>query len=230
MDIGALIRKHRRLAGITQQELARRTGIAQPNIARIEGGDSIPKADTFVRLLDACEADLVIERRGLEPRVRPRAKPIGPRQTQVLRFLARGKVRCVLIGTLAERLHGSDIEGVDVEVVASPDVVNRRRLARVRESAARRMIEPAPLRVRFTPPRPITFAELEHGAELLETESGVLLVASVDHLIAMRRARRDANSADAAARFAVVRRQGTPAWATERRLSRGGARGTLPRR
>jgi transcriptional regulator with XRE-family HTH domain len=230
MDIGALIRKHRKLAGITQQELARRTGIAQPNIARIERGDSIPKADTFERLLDACETDLVIERRGPEPSVRPPAKPIGPRQIQVLRFLARRKVRCVLIGTLAERLHGSDIVGEDVEVVASSDVANRRRLARVRESLARRLTKPERLRVRFTPPRPLTFRALEHEAELLETESGSLLVASVDHLIAMRRARRDALSADAAARLAVVRRRGAPAWATERRLSRGGAPGTLPRR
>jgi hypothetical protein len=39
--------------------LQRRTGIAQPTIARIESGLTVPRFDTFVRLLEACGESLV---------------------------------------------------------------------------------------------------------------------------------------------------------------------------
>lgn len=44
----------RRAAGLTQRELAERSGIPQPTIARIESGRQIPRADTLDRLLRAC--------------------------------------------------------------------------------------------------------------------------------------------------------------------------------
>jgi transcriptional regulator with XRE-family HTH domain len=39
---------------ISQRELARRTGVAQPTIARIEAGSADPRLATLERLLDAC--------------------------------------------------------------------------------------------------------------------------------------------------------------------------------
>jgi uncharacterized protein len=56
-----LVRRARHRAGLSQRELAARTGIAQPTIARIERGQASPRFDTVVRLLAACgyELDLV---------------------------------------------------------------------------------------------------------------------------------------------------------------------------
>lgn len=48
------IRFGRLRAGLTQQELARRTGISQPSLARIESGRVIPRLDTATRLLREC--------------------------------------------------------------------------------------------------------------------------------------------------------------------------------
>lgn len=232
MDIGYTLRRHRLLAGITQVELARRAGTDQANVARIERGEQAPRADTLVRLLDACGADLIVERRSAdEPDVPAPSGLATARQHEVMRFIARRRVRCVLIGALAERLHGSDVEARAVEICARSDHLNRRRLDQVRRTIARRKGRTGALSVRFTPPRPIpTHEDLHDAAELLLLESGPLFVACADHLIAMRRARSGPRDADAAARMAVVRRRGPPSWAVPRRLSRRGGFGTLPRR
>jgi len=232
MDVGRTLRRHRKLAGITQVELARRAGTDQANVARIERGEQAPRADTLVRLLDACGADLIVERRSAdEPDVPAPSGLATARQYEVMRFIARRRVRCVLIGALAERLHGSHVEARAVEICARPDPLNRRRLDQVRRSIARRLGRTGILSVRFAPPRPIpSHDELHDAAELLLLEAGPLLIACADHLIAMRRARSGPRDAGAGARMAVVRRRGSPRWAAERRLSRRGAFGTLPRR
>ena len=54
----ALLRRARNGAGLTQRDLARRSGVAQPAIARIESGRVVPRVDTLERLLDACEQTL----------------------------------------------------------------------------------------------------------------------------------------------------------------------------
>jgi len=232
MDIGYTLRRHRLLAGITQAELARRAGTDQANVARIERGEQGPRADTIVRLLDACGADLVVERRQTpEPAIAGRAGALAAHQLELLRYLAFRRVRCVLIGALAERLHGSDIPAGPVDICARSDHLNRRRLDQVRRTIARRKGRTGALSVRFTPPRPIpTHADLHDAAELLLLESGPLFVACADHLIAIRRARARPQDLDAAVRMAVVRRRGPPSWAVPRRLSRRGGYGTLPRR
>jgi transcriptional regulator with XRE-family HTH domain len=48
------IRFGRLRAGLTQQELARRAGISQPALARIECGHVIPRLDTADRVLREC--------------------------------------------------------------------------------------------------------------------------------------------------------------------------------
>lgn len=59
-----LLRDARTRAGLTQRELARRTGVAQPTIARIEAGVADPRVGTLERLLAACG-------RSLQATVRP---------------------------------------------------------------------------------------------------------------------------------------------------------------
>lgn len=54
----------RRSAGLTQRQLAERSGVPQPTIARIESGKQMPRADTLDRLLKACgwELDMALRR------------------------------------------------------------------------------------------------------------------------------------------------------------------------
>lgn len=51
--LGARLRKLRTAAGLTQAELARRTGIHRPNIARVEAGRHTPSLETLGRLAAA---------------------------------------------------------------------------------------------------------------------------------------------------------------------------------
>lgn len=51
--LGARLRELRLAAGLTQAELARRTGIHRPNIARVEAGRHTPSLETLARLSGA---------------------------------------------------------------------------------------------------------------------------------------------------------------------------------
>ncbi|MBX3248300.1 MAG: helix-turn-helix transcriptional regulator [Myxococcales bacterium] len=51
--LGARLRALRLEAGLTQAELARRTGIHRPNIARVEAGRHTPSLETLTRLATA---------------------------------------------------------------------------------------------------------------------------------------------------------------------------------
>lgn len=53
LRLGARLRALRVAAGLTQAELARRTGIHRPNIARVEAGRHTPSLETLSRLADA---------------------------------------------------------------------------------------------------------------------------------------------------------------------------------
>jgi transcriptional regulator with XRE-family HTH domain len=61
---GRLIREARRLAGLTQGELARRLGTAQSAVSNWERGRDTPRVDTLARILEACgfEADMTFRR------------------------------------------------------------------------------------------------------------------------------------------------------------------------
>jgi DNA-binding XRE family transcriptional regulator len=52
-SVGRRVRDLRIKAGITQAELARRTGIHRPNIARVEAGRHTPSLETVARLAEA---------------------------------------------------------------------------------------------------------------------------------------------------------------------------------
>lgn len=56
-----MLRWARRKAGLTQRELAGRTGMAQSAVARIESGAVVPRVDTLDKLLRACGYTLEVE-------------------------------------------------------------------------------------------------------------------------------------------------------------------------
>jgi transcriptional regulator with XRE-family HTH domain len=61
---GRLIRDARRLAGLTQAELAARLGTAQSAVSNWERGRDTPRVDTLARVLEACgfEVDMTFRR------------------------------------------------------------------------------------------------------------------------------------------------------------------------
>jgi transcriptional regulator with XRE-family HTH domain len=60
-DLGVLVRESRMAAGITQTELAQRTGMSQPAIARLEAGGTEPTIATLRRIANALDIELVVE-------------------------------------------------------------------------------------------------------------------------------------------------------------------------
>ena len=65
MTAGTLLRQARRAAGLTQRELAARSGVAQPAIARLERGRASARFETLDRLLRACGKALeIVDRPG----------------------------------------------------------------------------------------------------------------------------------------------------------------------
>lgn len=58
--VWAIIREARRQAGLTQQELADRSGTSQPAIARYERARSMPSVDTLQRIAVACGRQLTL--------------------------------------------------------------------------------------------------------------------------------------------------------------------------
>ena len=58
MGAAGFLRYARRAAGLSQRDLARRAGVPQPAIARIESRRTVPRTDTLERLLRACGARL----------------------------------------------------------------------------------------------------------------------------------------------------------------------------
>jgi len=58
VNVGQALREARTRAALSQREFARVTGVAQPTIARIEGGREDPRVKTLDRLLRACGSTL----------------------------------------------------------------------------------------------------------------------------------------------------------------------------
>jgi HTH-type transcriptional regulator/antitoxin HipB len=62
IGLGKMLRQMREHEGITQEELARRTGMTQPAISRIEQGFSThaPTIETLARYVHGCKKKLLI--------------------------------------------------------------------------------------------------------------------------------------------------------------------------
>ena len=59
-EVALWVLRYRVERGWSQRELARRVGVKQPVIARLEAGETEPKVSTLARLAEALGADLVI--------------------------------------------------------------------------------------------------------------------------------------------------------------------------
>lgn len=60
VDIAHQIKDLRDSRGVTQIQLAERTGMRQPAIARVERGEHVPTWRTLERLAEALNAELVV--------------------------------------------------------------------------------------------------------------------------------------------------------------------------
>ncbi len=60
MDARSIVLEARLAAGISQRELARRSGVPQAGISRIENGLASPRAETLDRILRACGRDVQV--------------------------------------------------------------------------------------------------------------------------------------------------------------------------
>jgi transcriptional regulator with XRE-family HTH domain len=66
MKANTIVRTARRRRGVTQRELAQRTGIPQPMISSIERGLQDPRYSTLQRILSAVDQEIeVIDRAGI---------------------------------------------------------------------------------------------------------------------------------------------------------------------
>jgi transcriptional regulator with XRE-family HTH domain len=67
MDAAAMLRMARRRAQLSQRELARRAGVPQATISRIENRVVSPTLDTFDPLIRACGMQLsIVDQRGVD--------------------------------------------------------------------------------------------------------------------------------------------------------------------
>jgi transcriptional regulator with XRE-family HTH domain len=76
----------RKTAGLTQRQLAAKSGVQQADISRIEAGDANPTLATIAALAYALGAQLALERsreRSASPRRRSRKRPTGSRRLPV---------------------------------------------------------------------------------------------------------------------------------------------------
>jgi len=103
-DAATAIAQARRAAGLTQQELARRTHTSQPAVNRYESGRVKPRPATLRRLLDAC--------RTAAPRP---SEVLRAHRDQVLAFARKHGASSVLVfGSVAR---GDDDSGSDLDLL-----------------------------------------------------------------------------------------------------------------
>lgn len=63
-QVGAIIRRVRRKAGLTQTELGKRIGLRQATISRLEKGEDETKLSTLLDALTALGLEIIIDKRG----------------------------------------------------------------------------------------------------------------------------------------------------------------------
>lgn len=88
MELTTLIRDARQAAGITQLEMAKRAGTAQPAVAAYESGARTPNLATLQRLLGACEYDVELLTR---PRMRRGATSLAEIGQTITEDLEQGQ-------------------------------------------------------------------------------------------------------------------------------------------
>lgn len=63
-QIGAIIRRARRNAGLTQTDLGKRIGLRQATISRLEKGEDETRLSTLLDVLSALGLEITIDKRG----------------------------------------------------------------------------------------------------------------------------------------------------------------------
>jgi HTH-type transcriptional regulator/antitoxin HipB len=63
-QIGAIIRRARRKAGLTQTELGKRIGLRQATISKLEKGEHATQLNTLLDALTALGLEITIDKRG----------------------------------------------------------------------------------------------------------------------------------------------------------------------
>jgi transcriptional regulator with XRE-family HTH domain len=140
-----VIRIARDRAGLTQQQLAERSGRPRETIVRWETGSQLPSLDAVSDLVDQCELDLVLrlakrdstltdrvgEQLSLSPAARLKRLLPGREAKDARRallWLASAPTRSVVVGQLGAALCGapSRPEGPHVEFVAADTVAMER--------------------------------------------------------------------------------------------------------
>jgi HTH-type transcriptional regulator/antitoxin HipB len=63
-QIGAIVRRARRNAGLTQTELGKRMGLRQATISKLEAGEPATQLSTLLDALTALGLEIIIDKRG----------------------------------------------------------------------------------------------------------------------------------------------------------------------
>ncbi|MGH3349407.1 MAG: helix-turn-helix domain-containing protein [Nocardioides sp.] len=116
-EVGALLRQARRVRGLTQRDLASRTGIAQTTIARIESGRTHPTTATVARLLAGTGFRAQIE---LVNTIRP-SELLDRHRDAILAAAAKRRIsRVRVFGSVARGADGPDSD-LDLLVDFKPE-------------------------------------------------------------------------------------------------------------
>jgi transcriptional regulator with XRE-family HTH domain len=160
-----LIREARLRAGLTQQELAARSGRERSVIARWEQGAVAPSLEALLEVLHACGFDLPLElAEPADERLRKNARLSPERRVQrlmaarppfdpyaILAALEGQHVSYVVIGAFARIIQGADEVTHSVDVAPSVRGGNLRRLERALEVLGVRVsLDEAAIRDRAT--------------------------------------------------------------------------------
>jgi hypothetical protein len=118
------------------------------------------------------------------------------------------RLRFVVIGEVAERLHGSPVEPETLSLCAEPESLNRARLRVLLRTFKRYRLRYGTFRWRWTPPPPLrSYQDLSRAAVEVPIAHHPVTVASLDDLIRMRLAARTPEHAHAADVLAAVREE-----------------------
>ncbi|MCP5145766.1 MAG: helix-turn-helix domain-containing protein [Gammaproteobacteria bacterium] len=63
-QLGAIVRRARRNAGLTQTELGQRIGLRQATISKLEKGEPATRISTLLDALSALGLEIIIDKRG----------------------------------------------------------------------------------------------------------------------------------------------------------------------
>ena len=205
--LGRTLRWARKRAGMTQQDLADALGIPQPTVARIERGAVLPRAATLIAMLEATGHQLVVEPKGpaadaeeIKTRL-PLTPPMRVRRSlgratanartgpiHLLRRLRRFAVPFVLVGDLAEVVHGSPAPlGDTVEVCHAATDVAAQRIALTLEDLGQAARS---LTLLTETAAGDDYETLFRNSQQMHPDAGLLVrVAALEDLIRIRQAR-----------------------------------------